>query len=105
MVELANGCICCSLQTETQDALLSLFEEHRAAHIIVEATGVAAPGAFVQALSMPNFFRAPPDRLSWRWPTSSRFWMRGDVGRYLASSDKTARRKALLLNGPPPTPF
>jgi G3E family GTPase len=97
VVELANGCICCSLQTETQDALLSLFEEHRAAHIIVEATGVAAPGAFVEALGVPNFFGyRPTDFLE--VANLVTVLDAGDVGRYLTTSDKATRRKALLLN-------
>lgn len=97
VVELANGCICCSLQTETQDALLSLFEEHKARHIIVEATGVAAPGAFVQALSMPNFFGHRPTNFL-EVANLVTVLDAGDVGRYLTTSDKATRRKALLLN-------
>ena len=61
---------------------------------------MAAPGgAFVQALSMPNFFRAPPARPTFLEVANLVTVLdAGDVGRYLASSDKTARRKALLLN-------
>lgn len=47
-VELSNGCICCSLQTEVRDACLQLLaRDPRPEHILVEASGVADPAGIV----------------------------------------------------------
>lgn len=42
--ELANGCICCSLNTDFYDALLTILEQPTPInHLLVETTGVADP--------------------------------------------------------------
>jgi G3E family GTPase len=42
IVELANGCVCCSVQDDIGAALESL-REHALEHVIIEASGVAMP--------------------------------------------------------------
>lgn len=41
--ELANGCVCCSLNTELLQTILQLRDQHFD-HVILETTGVADPG-------------------------------------------------------------
>jgi G3E family GTPase len=44
MVELANGCICCSLSGELADAVVGLLAKaDRFDHLVVETTGIADP--------------------------------------------------------------
>jgi G3E family GTPase len=43
LIELKNGCVCCSLNNDFQDALFTVFnkgEEHVPKHIIVETQGL-----------------------------------------------------------------
>lgn len=53
---LANGCICCSVRTDMQDALRELFAERRAGlmidfdRVIIETTGLADPAPVIQTL-------------------------------------------------------
>lgn len=47
--ELANGCICCTLDTELQDTLLQLLQMGlNFNHLLIETTGIAEPEAIVQ---------------------------------------------------------
>ncbi|MGE9292302.1 MAG: CobW family GTP-binding protein [Puniceicoccales bacterium] len=55
VVELTSGCICCSIQTELMDALLSIYERYRPTHIIIEATGVAEPKSILETLYAGNY--------------------------------------------------
>ncbi len=41
--ELANGCVCCSLNTELLETILKLRDQHFD-HVILETTGIADPG-------------------------------------------------------------
>ena len=50
IVELSNGCICCSFQSELMDALLNLYLKSKPRHILIEASGVAEPKAILQSL-------------------------------------------------------
>ncbi|MBI2651456.1 GTP-binding protein [Candidatus Woesearchaeota archaeon] len=47
MVELQNGCVCCSLTGEFEIAIKELIEKAKPDAIIVETTGVAEPDAVV----------------------------------------------------------
>lgn len=52
-IELNNGCVCCSLNNDFQDALFTVFNkgaENVPKHIIVETTGVAEPGQILNNL-------------------------------------------------------
>jgi len=49
--ELANGCICCTLDTELQETLLQLSKtDLNFNHLLIETTGIAEPEAIVQNL-------------------------------------------------------
>ena len=50
MVELTNGCVCCSLQEELSEAVAKLARVGSFDHIVVEATGAAEPLAMVKVL-------------------------------------------------------
>ena len=56
MVELSNGCICCSIQGDLADAVKELVESSGADHIVIEASGVAEPTQVLQALYAPDLF-------------------------------------------------
>lgn len=45
MVEMLNGCVCCSLSGEFEQAIKEILEKVRPDAIIVETTGVAEPDA------------------------------------------------------------
>lgn len=53
LIELKNGCVCCSLNNDFQEALFTVFdkgEKHIPKHIIVETTGLAEPGVILNNL-------------------------------------------------------
>lgn len=50
IVELASGCICCSLKLDMIEALLSLKDEYSPERVIIEATGVADPLSIIETL-------------------------------------------------------
>ncbi len=59
IVELENGCVCCSVKDGTLGTLLKLIEDRKDAQVfdrmIIETTGIANPIPFVQAfLSKPE---------------------------------------------------
>ena len=43
MVELSNGCICCTLREDLLTSLSSLASEHRFDHVLVESSGISEP--------------------------------------------------------------
>ena len=46
VIELSNGCICCSVGESLADALFTILEHrYRPSHIVIEASGVADPAA------------------------------------------------------------
>ena len=56
ILEMQDGCICCSIQTDLLDALLELWQRFQPEHILIEATGVAEPKAILETLCSGNFF-------------------------------------------------
>jgi G3E family GTPase len=56
IVELTNGCVCCSARNDTMEVLLSLIAKvkagHPVDHIVIETTGLAKPA------SLARFFLA-----------------------------------------------
>lgn len=56
ILELQDGCICCSIQSDLLDALLQLSQELQPDHILIEATGVAEPKEILKNLHARNFF-------------------------------------------------
>ncbi len=51
IVELSNGCICCSMKHDLNTALTELHAKHHPERIIVEATGLANPLEVIENLS------------------------------------------------------
>lgn len=53
VIELTNGCICCSIRGDLRDALLRIAKKRRTGdmtfdHLIIETTGIADPGPILQ---------------------------------------------------------
>jgi len=56
IVELSNGCICCSIQGDLAEAVEELVNTSGADHIVIEASGVAEPTQVLQALFAQDLF-------------------------------------------------
>ncbi|MFG2522321.1 CobW family GTP-binding protein [Streptomyces sp. NPDC048527] len=54
-VELANGCICCSLQDDTSSVMTRLAERGDLDHVVVETSGVGDPAALRPWGNYPGF--------------------------------------------------
>lgn len=48
VIELTSGCICCTIRSELEDTLKSIWERFHPKRILLEATGVAQPNAVVE---------------------------------------------------------
>jgi G3E family GTPase len=46
--ELTSGCICCTIKSELEDTLKTIWERFHPKRILLEATGVAQPNAIVE---------------------------------------------------------
>lgn len=59
VVELANGCICCTVAEDFVPAIQQLLErDDRPDHIIIETSGLALPKPLVQAFRWPDIAHA-----------------------------------------------
>ena len=56
IVELGNGCVCCSSKDELAETLAELAAGGRHEHILVETTGVAEPSAIAALFTRKNPF-------------------------------------------------
>jgi len=55
VVELSNGCVCCTVQDEFLPAMLQLMERKDAIdHIIIETSGLALPKPLLHAFNWPD---------------------------------------------------
>jgi G3E family GTPase len=54
VVEMANGCICCSLLTDLVKTLADIWERFHPRRLFIEATGVADPTDILKVLSLPE---------------------------------------------------
>jgi len=62
VVELGNGCVCCSVRDDLAEAIVELCATGPYDHILVETTGVAEPRAVARIFSRRNAFgRSPSD--------------------------------------------
>ncbi len=50
VVELASGCICCTLSADLKQCLASIWEQYKPRRIFIEASGVADPTAILPVL-------------------------------------------------------
>lgn len=65
IVELTNGCVCCSARNDTMEVLMSLVSRAQAGsvidHVIIETTGLAKPASlarfFLGDSPLKNFYR------------------------------------------------
>src|SRR5579862_6038071 len=53
IVELANGCLCCTVADEFVPALESILSRGGVEHIVIETSGLALPKPLVQAFHWP----------------------------------------------------
>ncbi len=49
MIELSNGCICCTLRGELIEGVYDLLQNHDLDHIVIESTGIGEPIPIAQA--------------------------------------------------------
>ena len=62
VVELGNGCVCCSVRDDLAEAIVELCATGTYDQILVETTGVAEPRAVARIFSRRNVFgRSPAD--------------------------------------------
>jgi cobalamin biosynthesis protein CobW len=55
MIELANGCICCTVATDFVPALRQLLDrQDRPDHIVIETSGLALPQPLIRAFNWPE---------------------------------------------------
>jgi len=57
VVELASGCICCTLSNDLRRSLLDIWERFHPGKIFIEASGVADPTAIESVLREPGMSR------------------------------------------------
>ena len=55
VVEMANGCICCSLQADLIKTLTEILQRFHPRRLLIEATGVADPLDILKVLGYPQF--------------------------------------------------
>jgi G3E family GTPase len=56
VIEMANGCVCCSMRDELAETVAELAGSGRFEHIFIETTGVAEPRGIASLFTMPNAF-------------------------------------------------
>lgn len=56
VVELASGCICCTLQIDLKQALMRIRERFNPRKILIEASGIADPTTIAAVLREPDFY-------------------------------------------------
>jgi cobalamin biosynthesis protein CobW len=55
IVELNNGCLCCTVQEEFLPVMLRLMErKHELDHIVIETSGLALPKPLIRAVNWPD---------------------------------------------------
>ncbi|MFZ0125689.1 MAG: GTP-binding protein, partial [Xanthobacteraceae bacterium] len=56
MVELSNGCICCSINNDLIDAIVRVLQrDQQIDYLVVESTGIADPLPIVLTFLRPEF--------------------------------------------------
>ncbi|MEP5728076.1 MAG: CobW family GTP-binding protein [Sulfitobacter sp.] len=58
IISIAGGCVCCSFGSDLTGALMDMEKlEPKPDHLLIEASGVAIPGAIASSVSLLNGFR------------------------------------------------
>jgi G3E family GTPase len=58
IISIAGGCVCCSFGSDLTGALMEMAKlDPRPDHLLIEASGVAIPGAIVGSISLLDGFR------------------------------------------------
>ncbi|TVQ65512.1 MAG: GTP-binding protein [Balneolaceae bacterium] len=62
MIELSNGCICCTLRGDLIEGVDDLIRHHQVDHIVIESTGIGEPVPIAQAFYVqPELLDLNPD--------------------------------------------
>lgn len=62
MIELSNGCICCTLRGDLIEGVDDLIQKHDIDHIVIESTGIGEPVPIAQAFYVqPELLDLNPD--------------------------------------------
>ena len=74
LVELSNGCICCTLREDLLEEVSKLANDGRFDYLLIESTGISEPLPVAETLpSAMSRAKAWPISPAWiRW---SRWWM------------------------------
>ncbi len=56
VIEMANGCVCCSMRDELAESVAELAGSGRFEHIFIETSGVAEPRGIASLFTKPNAF-------------------------------------------------
>jgi cobalamin biosynthesis protein CobW len=65
MIELSNGCICCTVADEFIPTMQALLErEDRPDHIVIETSGLALPQPLIRAFNWPRSSPRSPSTAS-----------------------------------------
>jgi len=56
VIEMANGCVCCSMRDELAETVAELAGSGRFEHIFIETTGVAEPRGIASLFTKPNLY-------------------------------------------------
>ncbi len=96
LVELVNGCICCSLVYELSSVLLEISSQKSIRRVFIEATGLAEPDSLVSLLEAGDL----ADRVFFRGIISvldARLWnIRNNIGPFFMNQLKGAA--VIILN-------
>ena len=57
VIELASGCICCTLNADFRQVLLSIGKRFKPRRVLIEASGVADPTALISVLGEPALIK------------------------------------------------
>ena len=56
-IELSNGCICCSIQSDLSKTIYQLASKNTFDRIVIETTGVADPAPIIQTIYYDDYLR------------------------------------------------